>query len=83
MPPDEAAARISPVPLLIVHGDQDNFFPVEHARRLYEAAGEPKELWLEPGFGHAESSASAALIDRIGAWARSTAVMAASPNAVA
>jgi pimeloyl-ACP methyl ester carboxylesterase len=83
MPPDEAAARIAPVPLLIVHGDKDNFFPVQHARRLYEAAGEPKELWLEAGFGHAESSASPALVHRIGGWARAAVAMTASPNAVA
>lgn len=81
--PDEAAARIAPVPLLIVHGDQDKYFPLSHARRLYEAAGEPKELWTEPGFGHAESAISAALLNRIGAWARAAVAVTASPNAVA
>jgi pimeloyl-ACP methyl ester carboxylesterase len=83
IPPDEAAARIAPVPLLIVHGDQDKYFPLQHARRLYEAAGEPKELWTEPGFGHAESAASAALLDRIGAWAKTAVSVPVSPNAVA
>ena len=52
------AARISPVPLLIVHGDRDHYFPVEHAEALYAAAREPKELWLVEGFGHAESAAT-------------------------
>ena len=28
VPPYEAAAQISPIPLLIVHGDQDPFFPL-------------------------------------------------------
>ena len=51
----ELAARIAPVPLLVVHGDADHYFPVEHAEHLFAAAGEPKELWLEPGFGHAEN----------------------------
>ncbi|HEY7145897.1 MAG TPA: alpha/beta fold hydrolase [Streptosporangiaceae bacterium] len=83
MPPDEAAARISPVPLLIVHGDQDKYFPLQHARRLYEAAGEPRELWTEQGFGHAESAADAALLDRIGAWAATAAAVTAAPNVVA
>ena len=32
MPPAEAAARIAPTPLLIVHGDLDGYFPVDHAR---------------------------------------------------
>jgi fermentation-respiration switch protein FrsA (DUF1100 family) len=68
VPPAEAAARISPVPLLIVHGDQDLYFPPEHAHQLYAAAREPKELWLLPGMGHAESACSQELVDRIGRW---------------
>lgn len=32
--------RISPIPLLIVHGDQDHYFPVEHPHALYAAARE-------------------------------------------
>ncbi len=70
MPPDEAAALIAPTPLLIVHGDQDLFFPVEHARQIFAAAGEPRELWIEEGFGHAETAAEPALLDRVAAWAR-------------
>jgi hypothetical protein len=57
------------VPLLIVHGDADTFFPLEHAYQLFENAGEPRELWIERGFGHAESAATPGLIRRIGAWA--------------
>jgi pimeloyl-ACP methyl ester carboxylesterase len=68
MPPHEAAALISPTPLLIVHGDADAFFPLDHARQLYEGAREPKELWIEPGYGHAESAATPELVRRIGKW---------------
>src|ERR1700730_9543565 len=68
VPPAEAAAQISPVPLLIVHGDMDHYFPPEHARQLYMAAREPKELWVIPGMGHAESACTEALVDRIGHW---------------
>ncbi len=68
VPPAEAAAQISPVPLLIVHGDKDHYFPPEHARQLYTAAREPKELWLMPGMGHAEAACSQDLVDRIGRW---------------
>jgi pimeloyl-ACP methyl ester carboxylesterase len=68
VPPAEAAAKISPVPLLIVHGDQDAYFPPEHARQLYMAAREPKELWLLPGMGHAEAATSQELVDRIARW---------------
>jgi pimeloyl-ACP methyl ester carboxylesterase len=68
VPPAEAAAQVSPVPLLIVHGEQDQYFPPEHARQLYTAAREPKELWLLPGVGHAESACSQELVDRIAGW---------------
>jgi pimeloyl-ACP methyl ester carboxylesterase len=83
MAPAEAAARIAPTPLLIVHGDRDAFFPVDHAQQLFEAANDPKELWIVPGFGHAESGANAALLDRIGGWLGEAVALAASPNAVA
>src|ERR1700683_705057 len=68
VPPAEAAATISPIPLLIVHGDQDPYFPPEHARQLYMAAREPKELWLLPGMGHAEAATDSDLVDRIARW---------------
>jgi pimeloyl-ACP methyl ester carboxylesterase len=68
VPPAEAAAKISPVPLLIVHGDKDHYFPPEHARQLYMAAKDPKELWLIPGMGHAEAACGQGLVDRIGRW---------------
>ncbi|MEV4377040.1 alpha/beta fold hydrolase [Streptosporangium sp. NPDC049644] len=67
--PYAAAARISPAPLLVVHGDADPFFPLDHAYQIYGYAGEPKELWIEPGYGHAESAATPELVRRIGGWA--------------
>jgi pimeloyl-ACP methyl ester carboxylesterase len=71
MPPAEAAAMISPVPLLIVHGDSDHYFPLEHAHQLFEAARDPRELWIIPGMGHAESACGDELADRIAAWVAS------------
>jgi pimeloyl-ACP methyl ester carboxylesterase len=68
VPPSEAATLITPTPFLVVHGDQDLYFPVEHAYQLYEAASEPKELWVIPGFGHAESGISNRLVERISRW---------------
>jgi fermentation-respiration switch protein FrsA (DUF1100 family) len=69
MAPAEAASRIAPVPVLIVHGDQDIYFPPDHGKELFDAAKEPKELWMIPGFGHAERHTDDALVDRIAAWA--------------
>lgn len=64
--PEAAAARLSPTPLLVVHGDSDHYFPIDHGQAIYDAAKEPKELWLVPGFGHAENAATPELLDRIG-----------------
>ncbi|NUP19151.1 MAG: alpha/beta fold hydrolase [Streptomyces sp.] len=69
MSPVESVPRIAPTPLLIVHGDQDGYFPLDHPRMLAAAAGDHGELWLEPGMGHAEHAATDALLDRIGDWA--------------
>jgi dipeptidyl aminopeptidase/acylaminoacyl peptidase len=44
--------KISPRPLLLVHGDADEVVPLEHAHRLYEQAKEPKELRVIPGAKH-------------------------------
>jgi fermentation-respiration switch protein FrsA (DUF1100 family) len=50
--PVDDVGRIAPRPILIVHGALDGAVPPENARRLYEAAGEPKELYLVAGAGH-------------------------------
>jgi fermentation-respiration switch protein FrsA (DUF1100 family) len=70
--PYEAVPLLTPTPLLIVHGDADTFFPVEHAHQLFSSAKEPKELWVERGYGHAEAAATPALVRRIGDWIRTS-----------
>jgi len=55
--------RIAPTPLLLIHGTADRVIPAHHSRRLYERAGEPKELWLAPGLDHTE-----AIADPAGPW---------------
>lgn len=71
--PVEAVPRIAPTPLLIVHGDRDGYFPLDHPRMLAAAAGEHGELWLEPGMGHAENAVADELLERIARWALSRA----------
>lgn len=44
--------RISPRPLLLVHGEEDEVVPIRHAQALYEKAREPKELVLIPKAEH-------------------------------
>ena len=67
--PAEVAGAIAPRPLLIVHGDDDHYFPAHHVESL--AAGAPAaEVWREPAMGHAEVATTADLLDRIGEWVR-------------
>ncbi|MEU1041582.1 alpha/beta fold hydrolase [Streptomyces sp. NPDC005907] len=67
--PVESVPLIAPTPLLIVHGDRDGYFPVDHPKMLAEAARGHAELWLEHGMGHAENAAGDELLARIGRWA--------------
>jgi len=43
---------ISPRPVFILMGGQDESVSVESGQLLYDAAGEPKELWFEPDLAH-------------------------------
>lgn len=42
-------------PLLLIHGDKDDFVPTEMVQTLYEATEGPKELVIIEGAKHAES----------------------------
>lgn len=45
-------ARLAPRPLLLIHGLCDTVVDPRDAFRLYEAAAEPKTLWLLPATAH-------------------------------
>lgn len=47
-------AQISPRPVFLMQGGADVVISVDSGRRLYDAAGEPKELWFEPELGHVD-----------------------------
>jgi pimeloyl-ACP methyl ester carboxylesterase len=66
--PRAAATSLGAARLLVVHGDVDHYFPLEHARQLADAAGEQGELWVEEGFGHAENALPEELAHRIALW---------------
>lgn len=52
--PVAAIARISPRPLLVIHGSADELIDVENGLELYRAAREPKELWIVHDSPHAQ-----------------------------
>jgi len=50
--PVAVVGRISPRPILIIHGLADTFIPPVNSQRIYAAAGRPKSVWWVPGAGH-------------------------------
>lgn len=49
---ERAATLLAPRPLLMIHGERDNYIGPDIARGLFDAAREPRELWLVPGAKH-------------------------------
>ena len=47
-------AQISPRPVFLMQGGADVAISADSGQRLYDAAGEPKELWFDPELGHVE-----------------------------
>ncbi|NQW99252.1 alpha/beta hydrolase [bacterium] len=43
--PKDFVNKLTPVPLLVVHGSHDEVVPISQGRQLFEAAGEPKTLF--------------------------------------
>ncbi len=59
--------RVSPRPLLIMHGEKDEIVPAKHAQMLYEKAGEPKELhWVAEGMHRLRVDPRA--LERVKSW---------------
>jgi len=53
--PIDYVGRIAPRPILLFHGTADRIVDWHMARELYEAANEPKQLWLIPDLDHTEA----------------------------
>jgi fermentation-respiration switch protein FrsA (DUF1100 family) len=51
--PIEGIRRIR-APLLLVAGELDRHTPLSESRRLFDAAPEPKTLWVLPGAAHVD-----------------------------
>jgi uncharacterized protein len=68
--PLAAVAEVSPIPLLLVHGDRDRIVPMAESARLYAAAREPKEFWKIEGAGHIEAFRSEELRGRLASYLR-------------
>jgi fermentation-respiration switch protein FrsA (DUF1100 family) len=52
--PIDVIPTLAPRPILIMHGTQDTIIYVNQAQTLYEAANQPKTLWLVDGGAHGD-----------------------------
>ncbi len=68
--PKDFVAKLSPVPLLVVHGARDEIVPLSQGRQLFESAHEPKTLFeVKAGrHGDALSRDHGAFRKRMLAW---------------
>jgi fermentation-respiration switch protein FrsA (DUF1100 family) len=49
---ERAVRRLAPRPLLMIHGEADNYIKPAMARALFDYARRPKELWVVEGAKH-------------------------------
>lgn len=60
--------KLSPRPLLLIHGERDRNLPVHCSRDIYERAKEPKELVIYRGCGHFLRECHQELHDLLKGW---------------
>jgi pimeloyl-ACP methyl ester carboxylesterase len=65
--PVTVVGQISPIPMLIVHGRDDNLVDLKEAQTLYEKAKEPKELVIIEGMKH-PPSLPVEFYDTVASW---------------
>jgi pimeloyl-ACP methyl ester carboxylesterase len=49
---EQAVARLAPRPWLMIHGEDDAYISAVIARRFFDKAREPKQLWMVPSAKH-------------------------------
>lgn len=52
--PRDSIAKLSPIPLLIIHGTEDTVVFFENGKQIFGLAGEPKVFWEIRGGGHVD-----------------------------
>ncbi len=50
--PERWIGKVSPIPVIVIHGTADRVVPYEHGKALYDKASEPKGIWTIEGGGH-------------------------------
>ncbi|MCH8851181.1 MAG: alpha/beta fold hydrolase [Planctomycetes bacterium] len=52
----KALMHMEPRPILLIHGEEDTYIPVDQSRILYAAASDPRYMWIVPGAKHNQSA---------------------------
>ena len=60
--------KISPRPLLMIHPEPDDVVPIDHARNVFEKAGEPKQWLSHPEANHSFTWHRMWLIEHVLGW---------------
>jgi pimeloyl-ACP methyl ester carboxylesterase len=66
----DMVGRLSPKPVIFIHGQQDEILPPSCSQDLHARAGEPKELVLYPGCFHGLDQCREALDRDLARWLR-------------
>jgi fermentation-respiration switch protein FrsA (DUF1100 family) len=66
--PRASVAALSPIPLLLIHGERDAVVPAHHSQLLFDAAQAPKDFWTIPDSGHIQAVRSAKVRQRLTAF---------------
>jgi fermentation-respiration switch protein FrsA (DUF1100 family) len=53
--PSKALPKLPKIPLVVFHAPYDPVVPYSEGLKVYQAANDPKSLWVVPGDGHAEA----------------------------
>ncbi len=53
--PDKFIEQLAPIPILLIHGDDDQGIAPYHCQRLFEKAREPKQQWIVEGGHHLDT----------------------------
>lgn len=64
----QLAPRVTPRPLLLIHGSEDIRLPPACSEYVYQIAREPKELVILPGARHSLRQRRAALLELLVTW---------------
>ena len=70
-----AVDKLSPKPLLLMHGTADEVLPPSCSQEIYKRAFEPKKLRLYPGCGHGLDQCRETIDSDLLAWIRNVTVL--------